>query len=126
MNAHGEYEIKKDGFIVHVYPAGAFNYEGIIELKSEVLNIVSTEKKWVLFGHHTNQAFVIPEALDALIDAFNEYALHGCIAIFQEASTVRADTLEKLVKPSVNIPFEINDDKNLLLVRAREAFERSD
>lgn len=71
MKPHGQYKVTLEGSVVHVFPEGGFNEEGIQEMHEHVLLVAPKNKQWALFEHPKDLAGLTPEALKELIVSYN-------------------------------------------------------
>jgi len=113
--AHGEMEIVLEGNIVHTYPQGAFNGEGIKKFRQKILEKAPRNKPWILFEHPMNEAEITPEALIELEKTFLACEENGCFAIVQESSLVYGIVVQIYALGLLNIPSMVSKDRDELL-----------
>ncbi|GEA11125.1 hypothetical protein [Alteromonas sp. KUL49] len=103
MKPHGDYKIKVSGNIVHTFPVGGFNSEGIEELHKDIL-AKAPKNSWVLFEHPFNTAGLTPEAVDEIVRSYQCFETNRCLAIALELSSTWQRLFETSIVEHLNIP----------------------
>ena len=110
MREHGTFHLKLIGDIVHMYPKGGFNEQGIKAYHDQLLSIAPTDRAWALIEHPKDQAGLTPEAAEALCKLYCEVSELGCRVIGLEINNFWAQTIQNLIKDRVDIPVYFNED----------------
>jgi len=124
MKAHGEYRIEVIENIVHVFPTGDFNAQGISALHKEISELAPKGKAWALFEHPYNYAGLTPEAIDELIQSYNNLAKINCVVAALEISTPWQHIFESLVLNKVNIPIFLDSCSDKLALNINETLRK--
>ncbi|RTR39493.1 hypothetical protein EKG38_06705 [Shewanella canadensis] len=114
MKPHGEYKIELMNNIVHVFPSGGFNEQGIIQLHKKIASIAPHDKPWALLEHPKNIAGLTPEAVEELINSYQNLGKLNCVAAGLEVSSTWRRVFETLIVGKVDIPVYLNSDSEKL------------
>ena len=104
MESHGNYKIELCENIVHIYPSGGFNEQGVKQLNDEVLLIAPDEAPWALMAHPDDSAGLTPEAVNEIVSFFQLISKKNCVVIGMEVLPTWQGVLENSIKGNVNIP----------------------
>lgn len=110
MESHGDYTIQLVGNVVHVFPVGGFNEEGIEEVQEEILKTAPSSENWALLEHPKGLAGLTPEAAEKLISGYQQFSQLNCVAIGLESSPVWQLTIERLARDKLDIPIFSDSD----------------
>ena len=110
MQAHGNYKIELIKNIVHVFPSGGFNEQGVIQLHKEIASIAPHNMAWALLEHPKNVAGLTPEAVQELIKSYQNLSKLNCVVAGLEVSSTWQGVFEKSIVGKVNIPVYLNND----------------
>ena len=113
MLEHGEFTIETEGRVVHVYPKGSFNKQGIAKLCEAVLS-VRPAGKWALFEHPRDVAGVTPDAASELAASYKRMSESGCGAVAVEVMKLWHDVIKMACRGVVTIPVYIDDSESPL------------
>jgi len=114
MQAHGDYKIELIDKVVHVYPRGGFNEEGIIAMHKEIAAIAPSNCAWALLEHPKNIAGLTPKAITEIIKGYQQLIAHNCVVIGLEISSAWQDVFEKNVIANVDLPIYLSSDVSAL------------
>ena len=114
MWAHGNFKIELKGNVIHVYPVGGFNKEGIDEVHTEVSIVAPNNTAWILFEHPKDLAGLTPEALDALVESYLKFQEQNCSAIALEICSTWEGVVRRALKDKLYIPLFLSDDLTYL------------
>ena len=110
MEGHGDYTIQLIGNVVHVFPIGGFNEQGIEELQQAILKAAPKSEKWALLEHPKGMAGLTPEAAEQLISGYLKFSRVNCAAIGLEVSSVWKMTIERVAQDKLMIPLFCDSD----------------
>lgn len=110
MEPHGEYKIELIANIVHVFPTGGFNEQGIKKLHKEIASIRPLNKQWVLFEHPREISGLTPESIEELISCYQLLSELNCAFVVLEISPTWQAVFENSIIGKVNIPVYLSDD----------------
>ena len=124
MKSHGDYKVELINDIVHIYPVGGFNAEGILDVRGSVLSIAPTDRPWGLFEHPKDLAGLTPEASDELLKSYQEFSEHNCIAVALEICSTWQGVVERKLSDNLDIPFYLSNDLEQLIGSMKQHFGR--
>lgn len=110
MESHGNYKIELISNVVHIYPSGGFNEQGVQQLNEEIVKIAPLKIAWALLAHPQDSAGLTPEAVNEIVKFFNYISTLNCVAVGIEVSSTWQGILEKSIVGNVNIPVYMNND----------------
>lgn len=110
MQEHGYFDIKLIGDVIHVYPVGGFNTDGIKALHNEIRTIAPTDRDWALIEHPKDGAGLTPEAADELCKNYSQLSKLGCKAIGLEINQFWARAIQRLIANKIDIPVYFHED----------------
>jgi len=113
MKPHGDYKIRVSNNIVHVFPVGGFNPEGIEALHKDIVSSAPANS-WVLFEHPCDTAGLTPEAVDAIVRSYQNLAKINCVAIALEISSTWKYLFEKNIVAQIAIPVYLDNRVDVL------------
>lgn len=113
MEAHGYFDVERIDSIVHAYPRGGFNAQGIIALRTEVIS-QAPQTPWILFEHPKELAGLTPDAVDALKESYLIFSTLKCCAIALEISTTWKNVIDKQITQDLSIPIFMGKDNKAL------------
>ena len=113
MEPHGYFDVERKNSVVHAYPRGGFNAQGIIALRTEVISQAPTTP-WLLFEHPKEFAGLTPDAVEALKESYLIFSSLRCCAIALEFSTTWKSLIDKEITKDVNIPIFMGKDSEEL------------
>ena len=125
MDPHGEYTISVDNNIVHVYPVGGFNAQGIIDLRKSIYSAAPKHQPWILFEHPLNLAGLTPDAIESIILSYQSFSKINCLAIALEVSTTWHSVFRSEIVGHVDIPVLLGDNLADLNVQLNEILQSS-
>ncbi|WP_019027758.1 hypothetical protein [Colwellia piezophila] len=105
MKSHGDYKIELLNDVVHIFPSGGFNEEGIREVRDKVLLIAPTIKPWGLFEHPKDLAGLTPEAAEELLKSYQMFSNRNCIVVALEVCSTWQGVIDKVINGNIDIPF---------------------
>lgn len=111
MKSHGNFVVELINDVVHIFPSGGFNEEGIIEIRDQVLLIAPTDKPWGVFEHPKDLAGLTPEATQELLKSYQIYSQNNCVFVALEVCSTWQGVIEKMINGNLDIPFY--QDSNL-------------
>jgi alkyl hydroperoxide reductase subunit AhpC len=114
MESHGDYEITIIDDVVHVFPTGGFNEQGICDLRERILTIAPKDKSWGLFEHPRDLAGLTPDALEEILKSYQAFIKINCQVIALEANSTWQGVIEKKLKGNLSIPFYLGDNEKEL------------
>ncbi|MCL6416241.1 hypothetical protein MIB92_11310 [Aestuariirhabdus sp. Z084] len=123
MKPHGDYRITLAGDILHVFPAGGFNAQGIIELHKAITLVAPKNNPWALFEHPYNNAGLTPDAIIAIIHSYQNLEASGCIAVALELSSTWQRVFQQSVIDKIRIPVYLDSDPENLETRLRQTLD---
>ena len=112
--SHGNFDLFVENNVVHTFPSGGFNPEGIIEIRQEILKHAKTFDWWILFEHPGNKAGLTPEAVKEIVRSFQHFEQAGCKAIAMEVHPTWGWAMHNSVAKNINIPLCFDEDKTLV------------
>lgn len=121
MRAHGDYKIEVIGQIVHVYPIGGFNVQGIQAMHCDIIKAAPRQNGWALFEHPKGEAGLTPDAVHSLIEHYQHLVDMNCCAVALEISSTWRAIFEKLVAEQLTIPILLDGDCQALSQQLTEA-----
>lgn len=124
MNPHGEYKIEVMENILHVFPVGGFNAQGIEELHNDVAKKAPKNRAWALFEHPFNHAGLTPEAVDEIINCYQRLSQTNCVAVALEISSTWQGIFEKLILEKVKIPVYLDSRPEILEQKIKEELSK--
>lgn len=104
MESHGNYRIELTENIVHIYPSGGFNEQGVKQLNDKVLLIAPDENPWALMAHPDESAGLTPDAVEEIVSFLQKISKKNCVVIGMQVLPTWQGVLEKALKGNVNIP----------------------
>tara|TARA_R110000764_G_scaffold19811_4_gene51549 strand:- start:11223 stop:11606 length:384 start_codon:yes stop_codon:yes gene_type:complete len=113
MESHGDYKINLTGNVIHIYPSGSFNQEGVKQLNDKVLLIAPQNSPWALLAHADESAGLTPEAVNEIINFFQQISKENCVVIGIAALPTWQGVLEKSIKENADITIPVYLDANL-------------
>lgn len=116
MQPHGDYKVELINDVVHVFPLGGFNEEGIQEVREQVLLIAPKDRAWGLFEHPKDLAGLTPEALGELLKSYQYFSDFNCKVVALEVNATWQGVIEKGLKGNLDIPFSLSNDLDQLEV----------
>jgi len=114
MIPHGEYTIEVLGNVVHVFPKGGFNAQGIEKLHEDITSLAPKNQAWVLFEHPNNAAGLTPEAVEQITRSYQRLAKQNCIAVALEISSTWQGVFETSIVNKLDIPVLLNSQPDVL------------
>ncbi|NMP29992.1 hypothetical protein HII17_00335 [Thalassotalea sp. M1531] len=118
--AHGDYELKLEGNIVHCFPKGGFNRTGIIALRSEIIALAPKNQSWVLFEHPLSEAGLTPDGATELYSSYTLFEKMGCKAVALEICSTWQYIIEKLLTDELTIPVYFDNDSHILTAKLNQ------
>ena len=103
MKPHGQYKLYLEGDILHVYPFGGFNVQGIIELHQTII-LRAPSGSWALFEHLIDKAGLTPDAVSEVIRFYRRLQSINCVAAALEMSPVWQGVFEEYIVGKLDIP----------------------
>ncbi len=110
MKPHGDYKIEVIDNVVHVYPTGGFNEQGIKLMHEDIASIAPLNKRWALFEHPKNIAGLTPESIEELVRCYQHLSKLNCVVAALEISSAWQGVFEKSVIGKVSVPVYLNRD----------------
>jgi len=110
MNPHGDFKIELIDNVVHVYPSGGFNEQGVELLNEEIVSIAPQDQPWAVLEHPKNSAGLTPEALSKIAGFYQKIGELNCVALGFEISSTWKGVLEKAFIDKVDIPICMSND----------------
>ena len=110
MKPHGNYKVELRHDIVHVFPVGGFNEDGIRDVREQVLLIAPKNRPWGLFEHPKDLAGLTPEASEELLKSYQIFSKLNCIVIALEICSTWQGVIEKVLTNNLDIPVYLNND----------------
>lgn len=101
---HGNYQLMVEGRIIHNYPVGGFNAEGIKSLTDAIVDIAPANGHWALFEHPKVNAGLTPDGVEAIKMMYEILIEHGCVAIALEIGFTFGNVLERKVLQHLVVP----------------------
>ncbi len=114
MQLHGEFTVELIDNVVHVYPKGGFNAQGIQALQQEIVKIAPKSTPWALFEHPIDEAGLTPEAVESIIQSYLSLERLNCKAIALEICQTWLGVFQKEIVGAVKIPVFLDADKEKL------------
>ena len=114
MRAHGDYNLVLKGNIIHVYPTGGFNAEGVEALHRDISDLMPENESWALFEHPKDLAGLTPDAIEMLILYYKKLSQLNCCAVALEISPTWRGIFERLIVKHLEIEVFLDGDNNLL------------
>ena len=108
MQAHGEFQVKLIKQVVHTYPEGGFNKEGIKAVHHAILESVQNTAKWALFEHPKDEAGITPDAVEEMLFFYHRIEHQGCQFICVDLNHLSAVMFKNMVQKHLTIPTLIN------------------
>lgn len=108
---HGNYRLLVEGAMIHNYPSGGFNAEGIKALADEILAAAPKGQAWVLFEHPKLDAGLTPDGIEAIKMMYDILIDHGCMAIALEIGQTFGNVLERDVLSDLKVPSMTGSDE---------------
>ena len=115
MESHGTYKIELIGNIVHIYPSGGFNEQGVKQLNDKIILIAPRDTTWALLAHPDDSAGLTPEAVNEIVKFFQQLNTVNCVAVAMEVAPTWQGVLEKSFVGNVSIPVFMDSDLAKLL-----------
>ncbi len=109
--AHGNYRLLIEGRIIHNYPVGGFNAEGIMHLADDIAAAAPPTGHWVLFEHPKSDAGLTPDGVEAIRMMYEILMERGCLAIGMEVGMVFGAVLQRDVFNGLGIPSMVGEDE---------------
>ena len=110
MQPHGDYKVELINDVVHVFPLGGFNEEGILKVREQILLVIPTKRPWALFEHPRELAGLTPEAADELLKTYLHISKLNCKVVAVEACSTWQGVIEKTLHGNLDIPYYLSDD----------------
>jgi len=114
MSPHGKYKIELIGNVVHVFPTGGFNEQGIRQMHKEIASIAPKIKPWALLEHPKDIAGLTPEAIEELVSCYKSLSSINCVVAALQISGAWQGVFETRIVDKVNIPVYLDCDLALL------------
>ena len=114
MESHGNYKIELIENIVHIYPSGGFNEQGVKQLNDKVLLIAPLETPWALVAHPDDSAGLTPEAVNEIVRFLQQISKMNCVVIGMEVLPTWQGVLESSIKGNVSIPIYMDTNMTTL------------
>jgi hypothetical protein len=114
MFAHGEYTIEVKDQVVHTYPSGAFNQEGLEKIHSSILENRPEHENWGLYEHPDDSSGLTPEAIEELLHFYQSLESEQCQFICMQMSMLASKMFEVMIDQKVTIPVYINPSEQTL------------
>lgn len=122
MESHGKYKIELIGNIVHIYPSGGFNEQGVKQINDNIILIAPRYTAWALLVHPDDSAGLTPEAVNEIVKFFQQLNTVNCVAVALEITSTWQGVLEKSLVGNVSIPVFMDSDLAKLLPLIEEKF----
>lgn len=110
MNPHGDYKIELINDVIHVFPIGGFNEEGIQEVRDAILLLAPKNRPWGLFEHPKDLAGLTPEAADELLKTYRYISEMNCKVVALEICSTWQGVLERTLHGNLDIPYYLGND----------------
>ncbi|MFD2167930.1 hypothetical protein ACFSJY_16875 [Thalassotalea euphylliae] len=104
MVAHGDFSVIVEGNIVHTYPVGGFNKEGIESIRAAIVDAIPNTNNWILFEHPKDQAGLTPDAAQAIGESYLEFEKQGCQEIRLEVCSTWRAIITRQLSSKLDIP----------------------
>lgn len=108
---HGNYRLLVEGRIIHNYPSGGFNSEGIKALTDAILDAAPSVGNWALFEHPKTDAGLTPDGIEAIKMMYEILIERGCVAIALEIGLTFGKVLDSQVLSTLNVPTMVGDNE---------------
>lgn len=122
MGPHGNFKIELINDVVHIFPSGGFNEQGIREIRDQVLLAAPTTKPWGVLEHPKDLAGLTPEAAKELLKSYQTFSKRNCIVVALEVCSTWQAVIESLLNGDLDIPFHLNSDLEQLEARLDKYF----
>lgn len=109
---HGEFTIEKTGRVIHTYPEGGFNAQGIKRVHEAILKASENEPVWILYEHPLGKAGVTPDAVDELVRSYLKFSKLGCIGIAMEVETIWGQAISNKLGDNFPLPHFFSPEKD--------------
>ncbi|MBT1062120.1 hypothetical protein KJY73_00990 [Bowmanella sp. Y26] len=109
MLEHGTFTLSLKGRVLHTFPTGSFNRQGLVKYRQAVLAAVVGKSNWVLYEHAGNGTALTNDALPELIATYCQAQLAGCIGIACEVGPLFKDLINSAAKGKVHIPLLLSE-----------------
>ncbi len=110
MKPHGDCKVELINDVVHIFPIGGFNEEGIRDIRDRILSIAPIDKPWGLFEHPKDLAGVTPEAAEELLQTYLTISKFNCKVVALEVCSTWQGVLEKTLDGNLDIPYYFSNE----------------
>jgi len=100
-----------EGRIIHNYPVGGFNAEGIKAVTDAIIDIAPSKGHWALFEHPKKDAGLTPDGLEASQMMYEIFIENGCVAIALEIGCTFGGVLDREVLHDLPVPTMTGQDE---------------
>ena len=109
--AQGNFRLLIEGRIIHNYPVGGFNAQGIMHLADDIVAAAPPFGDWVLFEHPKADAALTEDGMQAIRMMYEILTERGCVAIGLELEPELGAQLQKEVLNGLSIPSMVETDE---------------
>ena len=109
--AQGNFRLLIEGRIIHNYPVGGFNAQGIMHLADDIVAAAPPSGDWVLFEHPKADAALTEDGMQAIRMMYEILTERGCVAIGLELEPELGAQLQKEVLNGLSIPSMVETDE---------------
>ena len=109
--AQGNFRLLIEGRIIHNYPVGGFNAQGIMHLADDIVSAAPPSGDWVLFEHPKADAALTEDGMQAIRMMYEILTERGCVAIGLELEPELGAQLQKEVLNGLSIPSMVETDE---------------
>lgn len=108
--AHGTFHIEIVGNIIHGYPEGAFNPEGVSDYYETILKEAEQFNGWGYFLHTNDNYGMTPEAKAMIPKYIDRLVENSCVAMGLLVTNMVAESIANRLRLEISLPICVSSD----------------